>query len=278
MNDIASFSGKINVHAVWLSDIHLGYRDCKAGYLLDFLDHIEPQILYLVGDVVDVWSMSKSFYWPESHNRLLRRFLQMAREGVEVIYVPGNHDSTFREYCGESFGSIRVYRQAVHYTLNGKKLLVTHGDDFDDVVRFSKLIHYIGDFAYDVLLFANRWTYYLRRFFGYGYWSLAAHVKSRLEKAARAISLFEQAAIEKAREENCDGIVCGHIHHPNVFEKEGMLYFNDGDWVENCTTLVEKHDGVLELWHWSDRNQCIKRMNGERVDHQVEQLDLLGIS
>jgi UDP-2,3-diacylglucosamine pyrophosphatase LpxH len=278
MSATMGFPHKINVRAVWLSDIHLGYKDCKADYLLDFLESIDTTCVYLVGDIIDVWSMSQSFYWPESHNRVLRKLLKMSREGVRVVYVPGNHDSVFREYCGQSFGGIEVLENAVHITADGKRLLVIHGDGFDNEVRFSRVIHLIGDAAYDFLLFVSRWNYYLRRRLGFGYWSLAAYVKTRIGKAVHAIHLFEQAALVKAKTDGYDGIVCGHIHYPNVIEQDNIIYINDGDWVESCTTLVEKNDGILEIWHWSERNQCIIRTDGEVATAENRQLDLLRAS
>ena len=201
--------------------------------------------------------------------------MKMAREGVQVTYIPGNHDNVFREYCGEAFGAIQVCEKAIHTTLQGKRLLVLHGDEFDDVIRFSRFVRVVGDVAYDLLLFINRVNNTLRRKLGYGYWSLATYIKHRVANAAQAITLYENTALDVARREGFDGIVCGHIHHPNVIEQDGVIYCNDGDWVENCTTLVEKNDGVLEIWHWSDRSQCIKRHNGERVEADVSQLGLL---
>lgn len=268
------FPHRVSVRAVWLSDIHLGYKDCKADYLLDFLENIDATCLYLVGDIIDVWSMKQSLYWPESHNRVLRKLLKMSKEGVKTVYVPGNHDNVFREYIGQLFGGIEVLEKAIHVTAGGKRLLVTHGDEFDNQIRFSRFIHLAGDAAYDLLLFVNRWNYYLRRRLGFGYWSLASYVKTRIGKAAKVIELFEAAALYKAKEEGYDGIVCGHIHYPNVAEKDGVMYFNDGDWVENCTTLVEKNDGALEIWHWSERSQCIKRLDGEHINAAAQQLDL----
>ncbi len=274
MNEIP-FPKKVRIHAVWLSDIHLGYKDCKADYLLNFLDTIDTEYLYLVGDIIDIWSMKQNFHWPPSHNQVVRKLIKMARNGVKMVYIPGNHDRVFRDYCNEAFGAIEIREQAVHTTQLGKRILMIHGDEFDDVIRFSGFIKFIGDIAYDLLLFINRWNNRLRNQFGYSYWSLAAYLKERVSKAAQAIHIFEQAALNKAKTEGYDGIVCGHIHHPNFIEKDGIVYCNDGDWIESCTALVEKNDGVLEIWHWSDRSHCMKRLNGEIVEHAVEQLDWL---
>jgi len=275
VTNVHALANRIQIHAAWLSDIHLGYRDCKAQYLLDFLDKIETRTLYLVGDVIDIWSLNRHFHWPAEHNAVVRKIIKMAREGVDVCYIPGNHDILFREYCGEFFGAIRICRQAEHVTLQGKRLLVLHGDEFDEFIRFSRFVSAVGDHAYELLLFINRINNTLRSKLGYGYWSLATYIKQRVANAAQAIELYENSAIDKARREGYDGIVCGHIHHPNVIERDGILYCNDGDWVENCTTLVEKNDGALEIWHWSDRTRSILRHDGERIDTGIRQLDLL---
>lgn len=251
---------RLAVRAVWISDVHLGYKDCKAEFLLDFLERVECETLYLVGDIIDLWSLSRSFHWPATHNQVLRTLLKKARDGVKVIYIPGNHDRGFREFINESFGAVEIRENAVHETLEGKRLLVMHGDELDEVIRFSRFTRAIGDTAYDFLLFLNRITYRLRNRFGYSYWSLAGYVKSKLNNAAQAIDCFETATLDWARKQGYDGVVCGHIHHPNIRYENGLLYCNDGDWIENCTAMVETRDGKLEILHWSDTHQRVKQL------------------
>ncbi|HQQ63120.1 MAG TPA: UDP-2,3-diacylglucosamine diphosphatase [Pseudomonadales bacterium] len=250
---------KIKVRTVWISDVHLGYIGCKSDYLLDFLEKVECETLYLVGDIIDVWSLSRSFYWPAEHNQIIRTILKKARDGVRVIYIPGNHDHIFRDYIGESFGAVEIRENHIHETLDGKRLLVIHGDEVDNVIRFSRFTQLIGDTAYDFLLFLNRLANHIRRRFGYSYWSLAGYIKSRLNNAAQAIECFELAILDWATHKQVDGVVCGHIHHPDIRREKGLLYCNDGDWVENCTAMIETRNGELEIWHWSDSCERLKQ-------------------
>lgn len=250
-------SSKTHYPAVWISDVHLGYKDCQAQYLLDFLNAIECDVLYLVGDIVDLWSMKRQFFWHPSHYDVLALIQQKVKDGTRVIYIPGNHDETFRQYADESLFGIEVHQQYIHTTKANKRFLLLHGDDFDSATRYNKLISIAGDAGYDLLLFLNRWTNRIRRLFGGHYWSLASWIKARVHKAREAIDAFEKAAIHEAKKQGVDGIICGHIHHPAVKVVDGILYCNDGDWIENCTALVENDCGRIELLHWSETQKVI---------------------
>lgn len=250
-------SSKTHYTAVWISDVHLGYKDCQAQYLLDFLNAIECDVLYLVGDIVDLWSMKRQFFWHPSHYDVLALIQQKAKDGTRVIYIPGNHDETFRHYANDSLFGIEVHKQYIHTTKANKRFLLLHGDDFDSATRYNKLISIAGDAGYDFLLFLNRWTNRIRRLFGGNYWSLASWIKARVHKAREAIDAFEKAAIHEAKKQAVDGIICGHIHHPAVKVVDGILYCNDGDWIENCTALVENSSGRIELLHWSETKKVI---------------------
>jgi len=250
-------SSKTHYPAVWISDVHLGYKDCQAQYLLDFLNAIECDVLYLVGDIVDLWSMKRQFFWHPSHYAVLALIQQKAKDGTRVIYIPGNHDETFRHYANDSLFGIEVHKQYIHTTKANKRFLLLHGDDFDSATRYNKLISIAGDAGYDFLLFLNRWTNRIRRLFGGNYWSLASWIKARVHKAREAIDAFEKAAIHEAKKQAVDGIICGHIHHPAVKVVDGILYCNDGDWIENCTALVENSSGRIELLHWSETKKVI---------------------
>lgn len=245
-------------NTVWLSDIHLGYRDCKAEFLLDFLNNMQCETLYLVGDVVDIWAMKKSFMWPESHHKVLKKLIDLASNGTRVVYVPGNHDGLVRDICGSSLLNIEVHQQIIHTTAAGKKLLLMHGDEFDHAVLCTPLNRLVGDAGYTLLLGLNRWINRARRLCGLPYWSLAYYVKNRVKNAKAAITSFEEAAAQEAERRGVDGIVCGHIHQPEIRSINGVLYCNDGDWVESCTALVENRAGWLELVHWGDLKQAIK--------------------
>jgi len=239
--------------AVFISDVHLGTRGCRSDFLADFLRRVRCDKLFLVGDIVDGWRLQKSWYWDESHSEVLRLILRHARSGTEVTYIPGNHDEMFRKWLpfGLEVAGIRLRKDAVHVTANARRLLVMHGDEFDSVVRYARFLALLGDWAYDVALWVNRWFNALRYRLGYPYWSLSAWMKRQVKEAVKAIDRFESALATEARRRGFDGVVCGHIHHAEMRDVQGVTYINDGDWVESCTALVEHHDGRLELLDWA---------------------------
>lgn len=239
--------------AIWISDVHLGTRGCKAEFLLDFLKSTESDVLYLVGDIVDGWRLRRSWYWPQAHNDVVQKILRKARKGTRVIFIPGNHDEFARDYADHNFGDIEVMRETVHVTADGRKLLVLHGDAFDGVVKYAKWLAYLGDWAYSGALAVNHWFNLCRRRMGLPYWSLSAYLKHKVKNAVQFIDDFEQTIAEEARRQDVDGVVCGHIHHAEIRPIDGVLYANDGDWVESCTALVEHADGRLDVLHWLDR-------------------------
>lgn len=240
--------------------MHLGNKDCKAHFLLDFLRSTESSYLYLVGDMIDLWAMRRGLFWPEAHNDVIRTILDKARNGTTVVYVPGNHDERFRDYTGMVFGNVAIHRRHVHTTADGRRLLVLHGDEFDSVIRYSKFVAHLGDKAYQLLLKLNRVFNYVRRRCGFPYWSVSAYIKHKVKNAVNIISDFENAIAREARRFDVDGLVCGHIHHAEIAEINGLLYCNDGDWVESCTALVESDDGALQIVHWADECRTMKTM------------------
>ncbi len=244
----------LRFRAIWISDIHLGTRSCKAEFLLDFLKHTESKYLYLVGDIVDFWALKGGWHWPRAHNEVVQTFMEKASRGTKVVLVPGNHDEWFRAYFGFLFGGIEVNDEAIHTTTDGRKLLVIHGDEFDAIVTHSRWLAVLGSWLYDVLLYANRYVNAIRRRLGFPYWSLAAYLKHKTKSAVSFISNFEQALVQAARDRGVDGVVCGHIHKAEIRDFDGVRYCNDGDWVESCTALVEREDGTLALIHWADES------------------------
>ena len=241
--------------AIWISDVHLGFKGCRADFLLDFLHSTESEYLYLVGDIVDVWNLKKGLFWPQAHNDVIRTILGKAKHGTKVIYIPGNHDEVMRDYHDMVFGNVVVKREDIHTTATGKHLLIMHGDEFDGAVKCSKIIAKIGDFLYDWLLIINRLVNHLRRKTGFPYWSLATYLKSRVKNAVKYINRFEEAVAHEAHRRHADGLVCGHIHQSALKKINGVIYCNTGDWVENCTTLVEHVNGHLELLCWPEQMQ-----------------------
>jgi UDP-2,3-diacylglucosamine pyrophosphatase LpxH len=248
---LVSASEVARYRAVFISDIHLGTRGCQADLLLDFIRHMECDTLYLVGDIVDGWKMKTGWTWPQSHNDVVQKFLRLARKGVKVVYIPGNHDDRIRDFCGVHFGGVVVARDALHETADGRRFLVTHGDEFDGIVQHAKWLALVGDVAYRALLTANTLFNRARHRLGFGYWSLSAYLKGRVKNALQFIENFEGAVAEEARRRGVDGVICGHIHKAEMRDIDGILYINDGDWVESCTALVEHPDGRLEILEWA---------------------------
>jgi UDP-2,3-diacylglucosamine pyrophosphatase LpxH len=241
-----------DMRAIWLSDVHLGTRDCRAELLLDFLRHSRCDVLYLVGDIIDLESMRRSVYWPAAHTEVLRLILHKSQQGTRVVYIPGNHDDEFRSLCGRSVGGIEIARKLVHTTRSGRRLLVLHGDEFDGVIKCGRLATALGLVACRGLLTMNRVVHAAHDLLGRPYWPLAQHVKMRFGGAVRYIEKFQRACLDAALEEGVDGVVCGHIHRADLFECDGLVYCNDGDWVESCTALVEDHAGDLSLMYWPE--------------------------
>ncbi|MEQ1497920.1 MAG: UDP-2,3-diacylglucosamine diphosphatase [Novosphingobium sp.] len=247
-----AFRPKRKYRTVWISDIHLGTRGCNAVLLLDFLRAIECDTLYLVGDVVDGWRLRKGWYWPDAHNEVVRRVLKLAHRGTRVVLVAGNHDEMLRPYAGMTFGGVEVALEAIHQTADGRRLLVTHGDAFDVVVLYHRWLAFLGDAAYSFLLGLNVVLNRVRRRLHMPYWSLSSYLKKRVKNAVAFIGEFEEAVAHAARERGVDGVVCGHIHSAEIRQIGSITYYNDGDWVESCTALVEAADGAMSLVDWAE--------------------------
>jgi UDP-2,3-diacylglucosamine pyrophosphatase LpxH len=247
----------LRYRTVFISDVHLGTRGCRSDFLSDFLGRMSCEKLYLVGDIIDGWRLRKSWYWDEGCDEVLRLILRHARSGTEVTYIPGNHDEMFRAWLpmGLEIAGVKLRKEAVHVTADNRHLLVMHGDEFDSVVRYAKFLALLGDWAYNAALACNTVFNALRRRLGYPYWSLSAWLKRQVKEAVKAIDRFESALAGEARRRGLDGVVCGHIHHAEMHEIGGVLYINDGDWVESCTALVEHDDGTLELVDWAAMNR-----------------------
>jgi UDP-2,3-diacylglucosamine pyrophosphatase LpxH len=254
--------------SIFISDVHLGTKGCQAELLLDFIKHVECDALYLVGDIIDGWKLRGGWYWPQAHNDVVQKILRLARKGVKVVYIPGNHDEFGRDYLGAHFGGVVVARDAIHETADGRRFLVTHGDEFDGVVQHAKWLAFVGDWAYRTILMLNTLMNRMRRRMGFGYWSLSAFLKTRVKNALHFIENYESAVAEEARRRGVDGVICGHIHKAEIRDIDGILYVNDGDWVESCTALVEHPDGQLEILEWA------KLRSWSAIDRTLDQPSL----
>src|SRR3569623_1713767 len=260
-------AGRRQFRTIWISDIHLGTRGCNAGMLIDFLDHVDSETMYLVGDIIDGWRLKKKFYWPAAHNDTVWRILKRAKRGTRIVYIPGNHDEMFRQFTGLSFGGVEIRRAAFHETADGRRLMVLHGDEFDAVMLAHRWLAFLGDAAYTALLALTRWVNAVRRRFDLPYWSLSKMAKHKVKNAVEFISRYEEIVARAAAQRGVDGVVCGHIHTAEFRVFDGIEFWNDGDWVEGCTALVEHFDGRMELLHWPDE---ISRRDAAAADAQAE--------
>jgi UDP-2,3-diacylglucosamine pyrophosphatase LpxH len=235
---------------LFVSDLHLGSKGCQAELFLNFLRHNGADTFYLVGDIIDGWRLRSGWYWPQSHNDVVQKLLRKARKGARMILVPGNHDEFARQFVGLQFGGIEIVKRATHDTADGRRFLITHGDEFDIVVRNVRWLAYLGDWAYDAALFINTHFNQLRRALGFPYWSFSSWAKLKVKNAVNFIGAFEAALAEEAGRRGCDGVICGHIHHATIRTIDGITYVNTGDFVESCTAVAEHKDGRLEIIRW----------------------------
>lgn len=241
---------------IWISDVHLGTKGCNAEMLIDFLDSVDSETMYLVGDIIDGWRLKKKFYWPAAHNDIVWRLLKRAKRGTRIVYIPGNHDEMFRQFTGLNFGGIEIRRAAFHDTADGRRLMVLHGDEFDAVMLSHRWLAFVGDWAYTTVMKLNVAVNGVRKALGKPYWSLSKAAKHKVKNAVEFIGKYEEVVARAAGERGVDGVVCGHIHTAEFrkFKHNGrdVEYWNDGDWVEGCNALVEHEDGRMEILHWPE--------------------------
>ena len=246
--------------SIFVSDVHLGTKDCKAGQLNNFLKHNSCDTLYLVGDIIDAWKIQQNRWrWKQSHTNVVRRVLGHAKRGTRVVFIAGNHDEFLRPMIpyGFSFGLVEIHNQIEHIGADGKHYLVVHGDLFDGITRLAPWIAFLGDKAYDFVLELNNKFNWIRRRMGFGYWSLSRYLKYKVKKAVDFVFKFEENLANYCKKRGFDGVICGHIHHAEIKEINGVTYMNDGDWVESCTALVEHHDGRWEIITWIKENDNV---------------------
>lgn len=230
----------------WISDAHLGTRGCNAAALLDFLRENDFDTLYIVGDLIDIWSLRRGIYWPQQHNDVIQKILRKARKGTHVVYIPGNHDELVVDFCG-AYGNIEIKQRAIHVTASGERILIIHGHELDTVVQNVKWLAFAGDLGYQFLLSLNPFINFVRRRFGLGYWSLSAYAKRRVKDAVSFIGKFEVAVAHYAERYHVDAVLCGHIHSAAIREFGKVTYYNCGDWVESCTAIVEGDDDIISM-------------------------------
>ncbi|MEY2340835.1 UDP-2,3-diacylglucosamine diphosphatase [Acidithiobacillus sp. IBUN Pt1247-S3] len=256
-----------NCRTIFVSDIHLGSKGCQAEALLEFFRHYQAEQLYLVGDIIDFWALKRRWYWPSAHSTVIQKVLRQARAGVKVTYVQGNHDPVLSlldsflegDEGGLALGEIQVVPHCLHETADGRRLWITHGDQFDLSMHYARWLTHLGDRGYGLLLTLNRWHQRLNRLLGIrSHWSLSAFIKHRIKRAVQFISQYEEFLARECRRAGYHGVVCGHIHHAEMKNMNGIEYYNDGDWVESCTALVEDFDGTLRLVRWPEADSVRK--------------------
>jgi UDP-2,3-diacylglucosamine pyrophosphatase LpxH len=246
---------KTRYRSIFISDVHLGTRDCKAELLCDFLKNNTANTIYLVGDIIDGWRIQQNkWFWKDTHTNVIRQILKHAKNGSRIVYVVGNHDEFLRPLLPYkiSFGEIDFVNKTTHIGADGKRYLVIHGDMFDGITKLAPWISYLGDKAYDLLLYLNTKYNWVRHKFGFGYWSFSKYLKHKVKGAVDFIFQFEENLVGYCKRKHYDGIIAGHIHHAEIKEIDGIIYMNDGDWVESCSALVETLDGTFEIVHWNE--------------------------
>lgn len=241
----------MHYRTIWISDIHLGTKNCQAEKLLTFLKTNTADTIYLVGDIIDMWALSRNIYFPQSHVNVMKKILSLSKH-CKVYYIRGNHDETLDHFVPFDVGNISIVSQHVHWTADNKQFLVCHGDKYDQVTKYARWLAVMGDIGYTALLNSNSVVNWFRRKLGLGYWSLSAYAKRKVKSVVSFISDFESAVVRDVANHGYDGVICGHIHHAEIKEIDGILYCNDGDWVESCTALVEDKNGALSILEFKE--------------------------
>ncbi|MGQ0802085.1 MAG: UDP-2,3-diacylglucosamine diphosphatase [Pseudomarimonas sp.] len=260
---MGSTRNTLGFRTVFVSDVHLGTTDCRADYLLDFLQRTRCETLYLVGDIIDLEALARRSYWPASHTAVLAELIAIAERGTRVIYIPGNHDSAMRGLVGQTLAGIEVRLHADHIGADGRRYRVSHGDEFDVAQLGKRWLMWVGERGHRLLLLANRSLNGLRRRLQMPYLPLSIITKSRLSGALHYIRSFESAVAAAASAGGYEGHICGHIHFGGVRQIGNVLYLNDGDWVEHCTALTEDASGAMELLHWCEHATRLGRASSE---------------
>ncbi|MEZ6047857.1 MAG: UDP-2,3-diacylglucosamine diphosphatase [Planctomycetaceae bacterium] len=264
------------IRSIFVSDVHLGCMHSRADEFLSFLQAHQPESLYLVGDLVDGWKLRKKWRWPESYNQILDRVQELSDQGTEIYYTPGNHDNFFRSF-GKRLGYLTLSDEFIHQTPDGRRYLVIHGDQFDRFETGAQWLSVLASFAYDVILSANTLFNKLFRSKGQAKFTLSAAIKSQVKQLMRFISDYEQKLVDHARTRRCEGIICGHIHAPNIRDIDGIHYFNTGDWVEHCSALIEYDTGEMEILFFDQEQVVIPGIAQGDETEVVEEADVVVI-
>src|SRR2546428_2545734 len=249
----------------WISDAQLGARGCNAAALIDCMRENDFETLYIVGDLIDIWSLRRGIYWPQQHNDVIQKILRKSRKGTHVIYIPGNHDELVTDFCG-AYGNIEIKGHAIHVTASGERILIIHGHELDTVVQNVRWLAFAGDLGYQFLLSLNPLINFVRRRFGLGYWSLSAYAKRRVKDAVSFIGRVGAAVADYFQSFSVDAVLCGHIHSAAIRQFDAVTYYNCGDWVETCSALVEEGDGKVNMVNYLPR---VQRVQAQSPRHEL---------
>jgi len=257
-------------------DIHLGTYGCHATELVSYLRSIDPKLLILNGDIIDIWQFRKR-YFPASHMQVIKEIFSMMSKGTRVIYITGNHDETLRRYSGLEMGNFQLVDKLV-IEINGEKTWIFHGDVFDSTTKGSaKLIAKLGGQGYDLLIVLNRAINWMLKSMGKEKMSLSKKVKNGVKKAVSWISDVEQTGAELDIENQYRNVICGHIHQPQIKSvntpKGSVTYMNSGDWVENLTSLEYDENG-WRLNHWNGAAISVHEVNMIKVENRIPLLNV----
>lgn len=239
------------VRSLFLSDLHLGFRHSRVQSLLEFLNRHEPEHLYLVGDFIDGWCLQSRWHWQTECNQILARLMDLAKSGTRIRLAIGNHDNFLRgpmilrfiEQCG----MVEVAEEFQHLTADGKQFLILHGDQFDTYEKASSFTIEFLSLFYEGILRANSIWSRVTSTALHGNTSFVGRFKRRLNSIGKHVGNFRNQIVRHARHRGVDGVICGHIHAPQYLEIEGVTYCNAGDWIENCSALIEDRNGELRL-------------------------------
>jgi UDP-2,3-diacylglucosamine pyrophosphatase LpxH len=261
---------RMNYRSIWISDVHLGTRHAQVARLLEFLRDTECEHLYIVGDFIDGWQLRRKWFWTEDYNVLIQKLLRKNRKQTRVTVLTGNHDEFLEQFFGLNFGGMRLVERVIHRAADGKRYLVLHGHQFDGLAHFNRLLDRVGSVLYEKILDLNVWVNRVRRMFGFGYWSFASYIKLKAKSAVKYVSDYEAALVQFATRSQVQGVICGHIHRPEIRRVGEVMYMNCGDWVENCTALVEDYAGRIELIRFTESGLIQQGRQHRENDEMVE--------
>lgn len=240
----------MKVRTLFISDIHLGTSKSRPDKLLSVFKELKFEKLIIIGDFIDLTSLKRKIYWKENHSAVIQKILKMSRKNIEVTYILGNHDFYLRKLIEDgniNIGNITLCDELIYETINGEKIFICHGDQFDGFIRIHPLIYYIGDLAYEFSYTINKVYNFVRRSLGLNYWSLSRFLKSQVKNAISYLNDFKHLAYKQIENTECDSIMIGHIHNPYIESINGKKYYNTGDFCETCSFLYEDMNGEIKM-------------------------------